>query len=559
MSFANPIRRVGKFFVPLPASALRRSADFSAAQIFVMFAVLALIAAIPIITNPLPPLEDYANHLARMSVIANVERDTNLSRFYEIHWEIVPNLMMDLSVPSLVRFINIYVAGQIFLIAIFVLIMSGTLVLHRTLHGRWSVLPLIAFPLLYNRVFLIGVTNYLFGIGLALWGLAIWIALRERTWPLRLAVGAVFVLALFFCHLFAVGVYALGLLAYELWRLVSSRRRFSPDTATRDTDRDTQEKAWSGRILDFLATGLPFLLVVPLMLASPILTHLGGFEWQSVGKIDGLTFTIEVYSDIVAFVLTGIVAAAAIWAARHSLLRLHPVGLFVIGVGTLIYLALPRLLFDTYMADQRLPIALAFMLVACVDLDLRQRIVRRTFVAMSLILLLVRVIEVDVAWAPLSAAALEFKDSVKRIERGSRVLVAYADQTGGDEVGDLGLVHAACLAIIERSALVTTAFTVEGKQVMHVRQPYNTQVDTEDGTPPSIEQLIVAALRPNPDETAYWRAWPQRFDYVYLLFTEDEADNPAPDLLTQVYDGGRFQLYRVGKAHTAQSAPARGR
>jgi len=160
---------------------------------------------------------------------------------------------------------------------------------------------------------------------------------------------------------------------------------------------------------------------------------------------------------------------------------------------------------------------------------------------------------------PLSAAALEFKDSVKRIERGSRVLVAYADQTGGDEVGDLGLVHAACLAIIERSALVTTAFTVEGKQVMHVRQPYNTQVDTEDGTPPSIEQLIVAALRPNPDETAYWRAWPQRFDYVYLLFTEDEADNPAPDLLTQVYDGGRFQLYRVGKAHTAQSAPARGR
>ena len=211
------------------------------------------------------------------------------------------------------------------------------------------------------------------------------------------------------------------------------------------------------------------------------------------------------------------------------------------------------------MADQRLPVALAFMLVACIGLDLRQRMVRRSFIALALILLLVRVIEVDVAWSPLSAATLEFKDSIKRIERGSRVLVAYADQTGGDEVGDLGLVHAACLAIIERSALVTTAFTVEGKQIMHVRQPFMAQVDTEDGTPPSIEQLIVAALRPNPDETAYWRAWPQRFDFVYLLFTEDGADNPAPDLLTQVYDGGRFQLYRIGKAHTAQSTPVRGR
>ncbi|SED14060.1 hypothetical protein SAMN05519104_2883 [Rhizobiales bacterium GAS188] len=544
MSLANPMRFVGKFFTPLPAAMLRRSADFSAAQIFVLFAVLVLIASIPIITNPLPPLEDYANHLARMSVIANVDRDANLSRFYEIDWEIVPNLMMDLTVPYLVRFMNIYTAGQIFLISIFVLIMSGTLALHRSLHGRWSVLPLIAFPLLYNRVFLIGVANYQFGIGLALWGMAAWIGLREKAWPLRFLVAAIFVLVLFFCHLFAVGVYGLGLLAYELWRLWALRGR-----------------AWPGGdpgllrhpLLDFLATGLPFLLLVPLMLRSPILNHLAGFEWQSVGKIDGITFTIEVYSDIVAFALTGVVVAAAIWAARHSLLRLHPVGLFLLGVGTLIYLALPRLLFDTYMADQRLPLALAFMSVACLNLDLRLRMARRSFIALSLILLLVRVIEVDVAWAPLSAKTLEFRDSVKRIERGSTVLVAYADQTGGDEVGDLGLVHAACLAIIERSALVTTAFTVEGKQVMHVRRPYVDQVDTEDGSPPSIEQLIVTALRPDPASTAYWRAWPQRFDYVYLLFTEDGADNPAPDLLTQVYDGGRFQLYRVGKARTARA------
>jgi hypothetical protein len=39
-----------------------------------------------------------------------------------------------------------------------------------------------------------------------------------------------------------------------------------------------------------------------------------------------------------------------------------------------------------------------------------------------------------------------------------------------------------------------------------------------------------------------------------LLFTEDGAANAAPDLLTRVFDGGRFQLYRVGKARTAQSS-----
>ena len=41
------------------------------------------------------------------------------------------------------------------------------------------------------------------------------------------------------------------------------------------------------------------------------------------------------------------------------------------------------------------------------------------------------------------------------------------------DVKDLGLVHAACLAIIERSALVTTAFTVVGKQILRVKEPFS--------------------------------------------------------------------------------------
>jgi len=76
-----------------------------------------------------------------------------------------------------------------------------------------SMLPLIAFPLLYNTVFLVGTMNYVFGIGLSLWALAAWAALRERAMTLRLAVSTLIVFLLFFCHLFSVGVYAIGVLA----------------------------------------------------------------------------------------------------------------------------------------------------------------------------------------------------------------------------------------------------------------------------------------------------------------------------------------------------------
>src|SRR6266576_2470577 len=75
---------------------LRRSTDFSGLQTAVLFVVFALVASIPVITHPVPPLTDYVNHLARMHVIATIGTDSDLSRFYEIDWQIIPNLMMGL-------------------------------------------------------------------------------------------------------------------------------------------------------------------------------------------------------------------------------------------------------------------------------------------------------------------------------------------------------------------------------------------------------------------------------------------------------------------------------
>src|SRR5213078_1650027 len=111
---------------------------------------------------------------------------------------------------------------------------------------------------------------------------------------------------------------------------------------------------------------------------------------------------------------------------------------------------------------------------------------RRAFAAVLVVLLSIRVFEVQSVWSDMAPAATSFRNSVEYIERGSKVLVGYANSDGGDDVKDLGLVHAACLAIIERSALVTTAFTVVGKQIMHVREPFRDRVDSHDGTPPSL-------------------------------------------------------------------------
>src|SRR5260221_7257337 len=322
-----------------PPAPRLRSAGFSAPQIAVLFATLTLLLSIPIWTHPLPPLSDYVNHLARMHVLATLSKNLALSGFYEIDWQVIPNLTMDIVVPLLARVMNIYVAGQVYIVTMFALIISGTLVLNRALVGRWSVLPLFALPLLYNYVFLVGLMNYLFGIGIALWALAGWVALRERIWPLRFMLSTSCVVVLFFCHLSALGVYGIGVLSFEVWRLW--QRRSDP---------------WPSRIVAFVASGLPFLAAAPLLYASPTMQLASSTYWNQRGKVDGLMYVITTYSDIAAFALLAVIISSMVWAIRHRVLRFHPMVWALLVVGGAIYLALPQVMFDTYMADQRVPI-----------------------------------------------------------------------------------------------------------------------------------------------------------------------------------------------------------
>jgi hypothetical protein len=521
--------------------------DFSGRQIAAVFAALAAITSIPILLNPWPPLSDYINHLARMHVINAIGSDPDLTRFYEIDWQIIPNLMMDLVVPPLERVMNVFAAGQVYTIANFVLILSGTLALNRRLFGHWSILPLIAFPLLYNIVFLVGTMNYISGIGLSLWALVAWVWLREHNVALRLAVSSLFVLALFFCHLYAVGLYGLGLLAFELHRLLLIYNR-RPHKEFGD---------FVGRrsltpLFDFVAAGLPFLPVLPLLMMSSTWGLRGSFEWEFYGKSDGLLFVVSVYSHLAAFLLMGIMAFAAGWAMHYRALQFHTFGWVLMVVAVITYLALPRILFESYMGDTRLPISIAFMVIACARLDLRNDGVRRGFATVLVLLLAIRVFEVQNMWAELSRPMQSFAESVRYIDRGSKVLVAYAEPDGGDALEDFGLVHAACLAIIERSALVTTAFTVVGKQIMHVRDEYQDRVDQDDGTPPTIEQLLEVADNPQAGGENYWARWTTDYDYLYVLFTDSNFRNPTSPRLDAVYSGDRFVLYRIKPEAGAQ-------
>ena len=512
------------------------AAPVSTSRLLVPVLLTLMVAAVtPVFSVQVPPLADYINHLARMYILTNLDNDPLLAKFYGVQWAVIPNLVMDLIVPAIAKHVNIYLAGQSFVVLVMAVQVSGCFALHYAIYRRWSAWPLVGFLFLYNNIMLFGFMNYLFGLGVALWGLAAWVMLRDKSAWLRAVVSVATVLVLFFCHLFDVGVYGMGLMCYEGWIL--------------------REEYLGGRrperqrvIRDALAFGLPFLPVLPLMWVSPTMGLATDNYWESTGKLDGLYYIFQNYSDLFDLSLAALVIGGMIWAARTRMISMHPVGWYLLTLGIVVFMAMPRQFFSSWVADQRLPIAMVFLLIGFVDFRDSHRWGRYFLYVFVLGIACARFASVFLVWQQLDHTYTDFRLSVGMIEPGSTVLVANADEPAGSEAFNAPLSHAACLAMLERSSLVSTAFSVPGKQILSVKDKYRERVDTVDGDPPTVSQLIAAA---NQDRSAaadhYWSRWTEQFEYVYVLYTDNPA-NPAPDLMKLVYQGPHFQLYKVNQA-----------
>src|SRR5437763_5230398 len=188
-------------------------------RVLIAGAVLLALFCIPIFSTVLPPLFDYPNHLARFWILA-----TGGNAFYAVHWAPLPNLAGDLVVPLLARAMPLDLAGKLFLVMIFSLIVGGAASLNRVANGGWRLWPLLTVAFLYNRQFLWGFVNYLFGLGIAICGAALWLWLEPaRAW-LRLLVSSLVALICFFSHIAAFGLYALIILGIEMRPAVAEWR-----------------------------------------------------------------------------------------------------------------------------------------------------------------------------------------------------------------------------------------------------------------------------------------------------------------------------------------------
>ncbi len=503
--------------------------------------VLCLVAAmVPVLTVETPPLADYLNHLARMHAIMQVDHDPLLARFYRIDWMVLPNLAMDLVVPPLMHLVDVYTAGRITILATMVLLVTGPFAVQWAIHRRLDGFPFIGFLLLYSFALLQGLMNYLMGVGVAVWALAAWIALSDGPVWRRALVSSVFVLVLFLCHLSALGLYGLGVLCFEAWRLWRHRGQ-----------------SWRRHLAELAAFGLPFLLPLPLMLASPTATLAGDTDtvFALEDKSEGFEWLWNAYYENGPDQIWALLAVALlVWALWRRGIAAHPAAKILMPTSAVVFLAMPLVLLGSWGADVRLPVGMGFLMAGFFRLKFAQVRQSHLFLAGVVILALARIGGVEAAWLEVDRDLHDFRASFAAITPGSRVLVAEADTPTGGFAYNRPLSHVACLAMIERSAFVSDAFTQPGKQVLAVRAPYLAMSNVEDDEEPSLAELVAAREAPDAAKGLYWAQWWRNYDYVYVLYTGTPA-RPQAVGLQPIYDGHRFELYRVTTIDVGSPSP----
>jgi hypothetical protein len=490
--------------------------------------LLVAAALAPAIMVDIPAMVDYPNHLARMYVLA-AAGTPDQSPYYIVTWGLYPNLAMDLIVPPLGRLIGVEAATKAFLLSSQVLVVTGAIAIEWVVKGRHAIAGFAALLTLFGLPFAMGFVNFEFGLGVALWGIAAWLACAEKPWPARLALHSVFVLLLFLAHFFALGIYGLTIGCFELWRL------------------------WSRRFDVRRAVAMVGLMAGPVLLLLGVMVVAGGAiggsrtEWDVASKVSWVLLAINGYSAPLS-AGSVVTLAVLIWVLfRKRLLSFSPAGRWIAAGFLLVFLALPFRLLDTAFADVRMVVAAACVLPAFMVIEIPDGRVGGALIAAVAAVALANIAFVAHVWRGYDADYAAFKRSFAMIERGSRVLVGHGG-TAPDPPEDLSeypAYHAPTLAVHFAKALVPNLFTYPGKQPIEVVPAFRHLAITQGGPVPLALLQHLAAGGAAAGAPVFLHNWPDDFDYLYLL--GPRIANPLPDLLEEVMNARRFTLYRIRK------------
>jgi hypothetical protein len=433
-------------------------------QAVMAFFLALLVSVLPLVFSQYPPLLDYPSHIARVYILHNWNELPILQEWYDIRSFLLPNVVMDLIVSLLAKLFTIDIAGRVFIALTLGITLSGCMFLHRCIFGYFTLWPLVSSLFLFNWILLFGFLNYLFGVGLLLWAVGAWISLSRSAPWFRILCGTLFSIALFFCHLATVGLYAIIVAGYEVQRSTGALG-ISKWKAVRD-----------------LLVGAS-IFVAPLLLfiasstsgeASSVIDYVYPWGWTKLITIYRVLMSGNWLLDNLMVV---VVAMFIVILICHGRLQVYKFMCLPLILLLITYLVMPETLLSGRYVDTRLPIAIIFVAIGCTQLKLRNKVWYRAVLSGLAVFLIFRSIVLSYNWYQYNQITQEFTTAFTRLPPNSTLFVAseghYPDfYQGNRQLWQPPVWHLGSLATLQPSIIVPAIFAHPSQQPITVTERY---------------------------------------------------------------------------------------
>ncbi len=485
-----------------------------------------LLALVPLIWPPIPPLVDLPGHMGRYAVQLD---PAPFAGWYSFQWKLIGNLGVDLLIEPTGRLFGVELGTKLIVMTIPALAVTGLLWIAREVHGRVPPTAFFALPLMWGHPFVFGFVNFSLAMALALLGFALWLRMaRTGCAKWRSFVFLPLACVVWTAHTFGWGLLGLLCFSAELVR----QRDFG--------------KTWLAAGFASALACLPMALpLVPMLVWRSGATDMTGdwFDWgtKSLWVLTTLRDRWQVFDLASLAVIVGLI----LMSLRHPALtfsrNLAVSALILLAV----YVLLPRIIFGSAYADMRLtPYLFAIAVIAIrPKVEASPRLLA-TLAAIGLAFFAARIAAHTASMGIASARYDRALVALDHIPPGARV-AAFTQRSCGVEWSTNRMEHLAALVMVRRQGFSNDQWDVSGANLMLITK------DDAPGFAVDPSQLVVAqkcgrgAPWMTPDE-ALAKLPRAAFDYVWMI-DPPRYDERRATGMTPVWRDGTDVVYRIDR------------
>jgi hypothetical protein len=426
--------------------------------------VATIITILPVWIIKYPPLVDYPNHLARAYIISNYNNVDIFNKYLSFAKEPLPNIAFDVLVP-LFNYItgNIYISGKLFITLSIVLIIYGCHKLAINLRG-FTYIGFIGLFFSYNSGLLYGFMNYVFGLGMCLISIAMWIknkyVLNIRNITILIIMSTLSYLSHLSSFVFLnVVIFTISAFDYLL------------------------EKNHKYKLINHMSgsffTLLPGIMIMYFMQGTGTV---GALVWNSfMGKIINIAGSMSLYSykmDIIINIFILSIFISLIYLVKKRIVSFNiNMPVFVAGIILwILFLIFPKGIFTGSAADARfIPIA-AIMTIASIEINAikHKNLLKILFSICFIIIIGTRLWQIEHYWGRISKN-IEGQTQYFRLLKSESIVIpiVFLPQKFQDNKIDRALFHVIQYSTIDRHNICTTLAALRGQHSLNFRNNYD--------------------------------------------------------------------------------------